>query len=150
MTIAEKYYRLFYKVKPEIKLTNEQWKVVNMMHECLKENNKPKLPQGSILVDKKELVNHLRHVKKCLKDTDDLMLNPEYKNFSKGQGGKEIAKIWNRLNLTMQSVIHFQLNVPIEKVNEDLPEIIDYKAKYEKCIDIIRKFDAGIIGMYDL
>lgn len=27
---------------------------------------------------------------------------------------------------------------------------IDYKAKYEKCIAIIKRFDAGIIGMYDL
>jgi hypothetical protein len=27
---------------------------------------------------------------------------------------------------------------------------IDYKAKYEKCIQTIKKFDAGIIGMYDL
>ncbi len=26
----------------------------------------------------------------------------------------------------------------------------DYKAKYEKCIDVIRRFDPGIIGMYDL
>ena len=26
----------------------------------------------------------------------------------------------------------------------------DYKAKYEKCIDVIKRFDAGIIGMYDL
>ena len=34
---------------------------------------------------------------------------------------------------------------PIEEV-----EIIDYKEKYEKCINIIRRFDAGIIGMYDL
>ncbi len=29
-------------------------------------------------------------------------------------------------------------------------EQINYKAKYEKCIGIIKKFDAGIIGMYDL
>jgi len=27
---------------------------------------------------------------------------------------------------------------------------IDYKAKYEKAINVIRRFDAGIIGMYDL
>lgn len=26
----------------------------------------------------------------------------------------------------------------------------DWKAKYEKAIKIIRRFDAGIIGMYDL
>lgn len=27
---------------------------------------------------------------------------------------------------------------------------IDYKTKYEKCIDVIKRFDAGIISMYDL
>lgn len=26
----------------------------------------------------------------------------------------------------------------------------DYKEKYEKCINVIKRFDAGIIGMYDL
>lgn len=123
MSIAEKYYRSFYKVKPEIKLTNEQWKVVNMMHECLREHNKPKLPQGSILVNKKQLVDHLRYVKNCLKDTDDLMLNQKYKEFSKGEGGKEIAKIWNALNLTMQSILHFQMNVPLERLNEEISEL---------------------------
>lgn len=123
MTITEKYYRIFYKIKNEIKLSNEQWKVVNMMHQCLKENNKPKLPQGSILVNKKELINHLRYVKNCLKNTDDLMLNPKYKEFSKGEGGKEMAKIWNSLNLTMQSILHFQLNVPLERLNEEILEL---------------------------
>ena len=29
-------------------------------------------------------------------------------------------------------------------------EIKDYKKKYDKCIDVIRRFDTGIIGMYDL
>ena len=32
----------------------------------------------------------------------------------------------------------------------DVPETVDYKAKYEKCIATIKRFDAGIIGMYDL
>ncbi len=27
---------------------------------------------------------------------------------------------------------------------------INYKAKYEKCIEIIKRFDPGIISMYDL
>lgn len=121
--LAEKYYRKFYKIKDEIKLSNEQWKVVNMMHLCLKEYNKPKLPHGSILVNKKELVNHLRFVKDCLKDTDDLMLNPKYREFSKGEGGKEMAKIWNALNLTMQSILHFQMNVPLERLNEEISEL---------------------------
>lgn len=34
--------------------------------------------------------------------------------------------------------------------NEDVLESIDYKAKYEKCINIIKRFDAGIIGFYGL
>lgn len=120
MTIAERYFRLFYKVKDDVKLTNEQWKVVKMMHQCLKENNKPKLPQGAILVNKKQLVQHLQNVKNCLKYTDDLMMKPEHKEFSNGAGGKEMARIWNNLNLTMQSILHFQLNVPLERLNDDI------------------------------
>jgi hypothetical protein len=123
MSIAEKYFRLFYKIKDEVKLSNEQWKIVNMMHSCLKEYNKPKLPHGSILVNKKELVNHIRYVKNCLKDTDDLMINPKYKEFSNGEGGKEMAKIWNALNLTMQSILHFQLNITLERLNEKIDEL---------------------------
>lgn len=120
MTIAEKYYRMFYKIKEGVELSNEQRKVVRMMHECLRENNKPKLPQGAILVNKKELENHLKHVKVCLKATDELMLNPKHKEFSKGEGGRDMAKIWNALNLTMQSIAHFQLKIPLERVNDDI------------------------------
>lgn len=115
---------MFYKVKDGVKLTSEQWKIVKMMHECLRANNKPKLPQGAILVNKKALVNHLSCVKNCLKATDDLMLNPKYKEFSKGKGGEQMGKIWNALNLTMQSILHFQLNVPLERVNENMDELI--------------------------
>lgn len=123
MSLAEKYFRSFYKVKDEIKLSNEQWKVVKMMHECLREYNKPKLPQGAILVNRKCLVEHLHCVKTCLKDTDTAMLNPKYKDFSNGPGGTEIAKIWNRLNMTMQSVLHFELKVPLERLNEEIADI---------------------------
>ena len=120
MGLAEKYYRMFYKVKDGAKLTNEQWKVVKMMHECLREHNKPKLPQGSILVNKQALVSHLKDVKKCLKATDNVMLDPKYKDFSKSQGGADIAKIWNALNLTMQSIAHFELNMPLERLYEEI------------------------------
>jgi hypothetical protein len=123
MTLAEKYYRKFYRIKDDVKLLNDQWKVVNMMHGCLREYNKPKLPRGAIMVDKNALASHLKHVKECLKNTDDLMLNPKYKDFSRGEGGKEMAKIWNALNLTMQSILHFQLNVPLERLNEEIPEL---------------------------
>lgn len=117
MTIAEKYFRLFYKVKDDVKLTNEQWKVVRMMHECLRENNKPKLPHGKILVDKKHLVDHLECIRKCLKETDALMLNPQYREFSNGTRGEKMAKIWNELNFTMQSISFFQLKTPLERLH---------------------------------
>jgi len=39
-------------------------------------------------------------------------------------------------------------NIELKSVEE--LKSIDYKAKYEKCINVIRRFDAGIIGMYDL
>lgn len=38
-----------------------------------------------------------------------------------------------------------------EKLNKsEATETIDYKQKYEKCIKVIKRFDAGIIGMYNL
>jgi hypothetical protein len=37
-----------------------------------------------------------------------------------------------------------------EHIDSVLPDEPDYKTKYEKCIEIIKRFDAGIIGMYDL
>lgn len=120
MSIAEKYYRLFYKIKPDVKLSSEQWKIVRMMHACLREYNKPKLPHGTILVEKKALVEHLQYIKNCLDATDRLMLKPEYKEFSKGKGGGELAKIWNALNFTMQSVLHFQLNIPLDRVHKKI------------------------------
>ena len=116
MTIAEKFYRKWYK-KEDVKLTNDQWKVVNMLHACLKVNNKPKLPFGTMLVNRVQLVEHLNNVKNCLKYTDALMLNPKYKDFSNVQGGKDMARIWNNLNLTFQAIAHFQLNIPLERLD---------------------------------
>lgn len=122
MTLAEKYYRKFYKVKDDVKLTNEQWKVVNMMHACLREYNTVKLPVGVIMVNKKNLSEHLNHVQRCLNETDKVMLKPEYKEFSNGKGGSEIAKIWNALNLTMQSIKHFELKIPLDRLNDEITE----------------------------
>ncbi len=128
MTIAEKHYRKWYKIKEDVSLTADQWKVVRMMHECLREHNTPKLPQGTMLIKKKALVEHLKHVKECLNATDKLMLNPEYKGFSMGTGGSKMAKIWNSLNLTLQSVLHFNLDVPLERLHEEVEDIIDVKS----------------------
>lgn len=123
MTLAEKHFRSTYKIKPDVKITNEQWKVINMMHRCLKEYNTPKLPHGAILVDKKQFVDHLRYVKNCLNNTDSLMQHKDNKQFANSQGGKDLAKIWNALNLTMQSILHFQLNVPLERVCDEIEDI---------------------------
>ena len=122
MSLAEKYYRKFYKIKPEVKITNDQWKVINMMHECLREYNTPKLPYGSVLINKIKLVEHLRAVKKCCNATDKLMARPEHKEFSNGKGGSDLATIWNILNMTLQEILHFQLNVPLDRVSEEITD----------------------------
>ena len=125
-TIAEKWYKQRYNIKPETKLTNEQWMDVNMLHQCLQANNKPKLPHGTMLVNKKELVEHLNNVKNCLKYTDKLMLLPENKAIANSGFGTKMAKIWNNLNLTFQSISHFQLKIPLERLDavemEDLTD----------------------------
>jgi hypothetical protein len=113
MTIAEKYYRLFYKVKPEIKLTNEQWKVVNMMHQCLKENNKPKLPKGTIVVNKKNLLSHLNLIQQAVDSLDKIYDN---KNLSDNDRGKNVAKVRNALELSTHSIKHFELNIELKKL----------------------------------
>lgn len=113
MTIAEKYYRLFYKVKPEIKLTNEQWKVVNMMHQCLKENNKPKLPIGTIVVNKKNLTGHLNLIQQAVNSLDKIYDN---KKLSDNERGKQIATVRNNLELSAHSMKHFELNIELKNL----------------------------------
>ena len=113
MTIAEKYYRLFYKVKPEIKIKNEQWKVINMMHQCLKENNKPKLPIGGIVINKKRLSEHLDIIQNAVNSMDKIYDN---KNLSENERGKQIAKVRNSLEFSTHSVKHFELNIELEKL----------------------------------
>ena len=113
MTIAEKYYRLFYKVKPEIKLTNEQWKVVRMMHECLRENNKPRLPIGTIVVNKKHLLSHLNTIQASVDSIDRIYDN---KSLTPHERGKQIAAIRNALQLSTHSMKHFELNIELKKL----------------------------------
>lgn len=120
MTLAEKHYRATFKIKPDVKLTNDQWKIVNMMHRCLQENNKPKMPQGKMFVDTEQLKSHLRCIDKIIKDTDALMASSENAAISKSKFGKDLAAIINRANITNQSIKHFQLNIPLERVNDDI------------------------------
>lgn len=122
MSLAERFYRKWYKVKEGEKLSNEQWKTINMMHACLREYNTVKLPQGAILVEKKMLVEHLRAVKECLNNTDKLMAHPTHRAFANSSGGTDLAKIWGNLNLTLQSILHFQLKVPLKRLNEEITD----------------------------
>ena len=115
MTISEKYYRIFYKVKDGEKLTNEQWKVVNMMHACLKENNKPKLPTGAIVVNKKHLVEHLETVSKAIKQVDTLYQN---RALADNERGKKVAMVMNALQFSVHSIKHFELNIDIKKLDK--------------------------------
>ena len=122
MSIAEQFYRKWYKIKEGVKLTNDQWKVINMMHECLREHNKAKLPHGTMLVNRQHLIQHLKQVKECMNATDKLMAIPENKTFANSAGGKMLAKIWNHANMTYQMITHFELKIPLERVHEDLSE----------------------------
>jgi len=47
------------------------------------------------------------------------------------------------------------INAIIKKLDENFwtrrdDEALEYSIKYKKCIEVIKRFDAGIIGMYDL
>lgn len=119
MTFAEKHYRATFKIKPLAKLTNAEWKIVNMMHRCLQENNKPKLPHGTMLVNTKDLKEYVARIDRILNDTDAIMLKPQYIEISKGTFGSELGKIWTRANMVAQSIKHFQLNIPLEKLNDN-------------------------------
>lgn len=50
----------------------------------------------------------------------------------------------------LDMLTEFLSTLPTPKDETVSEQEIDYKAKYEKCIDTIKKFDPGIIGMYDL
>lgn len=114
MTIAEKFYRLFYRVKPEVKLTNEQWKVVNMMHACLKANNKPKLPHGTILVNKKGLLDHLNTIQSAVNSIDKVYADKSLSDYNRG---RNIAAIRNELEHSVHSTKHFELDIPLKELS---------------------------------
>ena len=125
MTVAEKWFRVRYKLSSMDKLTKEQWKQVNDLHYAIKYHNKPKLPYGTILVERKHLVEHLNGIKSALKAIDFVMTSKENKDFANSKGGNQMAKIWNTLNMSFQSIAHFQLNIPLERL--DPTEMEDIK-----------------------
>jgi len=66
--------------------------------------------------------------------------------FQENTDGISIEEMQSVLN----TLVSFDENPLKKEQYEDFKNEIDYKSKYEKCINVIRRFDAGIIGMYDL
>jgi len=102
-------------------------------------------------------------------DFEDAEINEDYKllsTFSKNAENfiADIAKqakslFWEKLIMNTQTLLEnctdpkaetVEFNEKIQKGFALLKNETDYKTKYEKCISTIKKFDAGIIGMYDL
>ncbi len=116
--IAEKYYRKINKLDPAVKLTNPQWHEVNALHRflsfCKSEECRIRIIEtGAVVVNKERLKNNLIVQKNFLSDIDKIMLNREINLEEKG---KRIAQRWNTLNLTIQSIEHYDLHVPLDKL----------------------------------
>lgn len=62
----------------------------------------------------------------------------------------EMMEIDEASNLTFAGIVDLLGNIYEYQLSSLPSKQEDYKAKYEKCIEVIKKFDAGIIGMYDL
>jgi len=77
-------------------------------------------------------------IRQVVPATIDLEDNKEYK----------VETMDNKISIHDESLdLIYYCRFDIQK---QIPDGVDYKSKYEKCIDVIKKFDAGIIGMYDL
>ena len=61
---------------------------------------------------------------------------------------EEKRKIYSKMKKSELIEMLIACNEFIDSVGQQTSN--DYKAKYEKCIKVITKFDAGIIGMYGL
>lgn len=56
-----------------------------------------------------------------------------------------------RLGLEMENERLYQNMDSMKQTNLALAnKAVEFQGKYEKCISVIKRFDAGIIGMYDL
>ncbi len=118
--IAEKYYRKINKLDPAVKLTNPQWHEVNALHRflsfCKSEECRIRIIEaGGIVVDKKLLEVNLKLQKKFLAGVDETMGN---RSISLEEKGKRIADLCNRLEFTIDSIEHFELKIPINKLTE--------------------------------
>jgi len=56
-----------------------------------------------------------------------------------------LTEMQKQLILDVMKVVNNFSSNPVLNANAK-----GYKEKYDKCIKVIKKFDAGIIGMYDL
>jgi hypothetical protein len=53
------------------------------------------------------------------------------------------------LTAILRTLNEEQIETLRDSLTDRLPGV-DYRKKYEKCISVIKRFDAGIIGMYEL
>jgi hypothetical protein len=75
-----------------------------------------------MIVNKQNLVEHLKCIQKLTKSVDALMAEEKYKDFAKGQGGKDIAKIMNGFDYTKQMLMLSELKIPLKRLCEDITD----------------------------
>lgn len=67
--------------------------------------------------------------------------------------GKNYAIPMDKLGEFIDRAMDLYAESEVNKISSNtvLPaDATNWKEKYEKCIEVIKRFDAGIIGMYDL
>jgi len=112
MTLAQKYFHKHYNKSDTYKPTNDEWKVINMMHECLREHNQPKLPVGTMLIERKALVNYVTGIAHFISEIDVIFKD------DKTDVGSKVAKAISQVEYRLDCVKHFQLKVPLERLKE--------------------------------
>jgi hypothetical protein len=73
----------------------------------------PLVRRGQIAVDKRRLIDHCNTLQNCLNKLDVEMKLP-----SSIERGKIIAKIANEIDLSLQGIEHFELNIPLKNVGK--------------------------------
>ena len=100
-----------------------------MMHRCLQEYNKPKLPHGMMLVNRQNVKDHLKAIKKCLTATDTVMLRKENKDFANSQSGRDIGKIWAGLNNVLHMFLISEIKVPLKRLCDEIDDLMPEEEK---------------------
>lgn len=96
------------------------------------------------------------HLSALLKEKE---ATPEYVNHLVNPYRRQIQELQTQLKEKEEKIIEWKkkyeaLDNHRQIIDSQLTNIreeaIGFKSKYEKCIDVIKRFDPGIIGMYDL